>query len=152
VALPSWIRDSSGWLPKILSEIGGGTAKPINAIKRWFGDKSDPIDTSGDFWGLSKQNYANFSKGFSDAGAASKGAPLVNDFGYRPQAQYPAGQIGDGNGLGVGDWRFSLVGIDPMNPTRPVPPPLTDSKPVAKIGSSEWQHIASIVRSARRSL
>lgn len=34
-----------------------------------------------------------------------------------------AGQIGDGNGLGVGDWRFSFAGIDPSNPTRPAPPP-----------------------------
>lgn len=123
-------------LPKILSEIGGGTANRINVVKRLFGNKSDPVDTSGDFWGLSKQNYANFSKGFSDVGAAGNGAPLVNDFGYRPQVQYPAGQIGDGNGLGVGDWRFSLVGIDPMNPTQPVPPPLTDSNPVRRLVSA----------------
>src|SRR5882757_3699494 len=58
-------------LPKILSEIGGGTANRINAdivqpLKHLFRYKSDPIDTGGDIWGLSKQNYANFSKGFAD--------------------------------------------------------------------------------------
>ena len=122
-------------VPKLLSEIGGGTANRINAdivqpLKYLFGNKSDPIDTSGDIWGLSKQNYANFSKGFADADLARNGASPMNDFGYGAQAQYPAGQIGDGNGLGVGDWRFPLAGVDPTNPLQPVPSPQTDSKPV----------------------
>jgi hypothetical protein len=49
----------------------------------------------------------------------------MSDFGYHPQAPYPPGQIGDGNGLSVGDWRFPLVGADPSNPLQPVPPPQT---------------------------
>lgn len=57
----------------------------------------------------------------------------VSDSGYSPLAQYPASQIGDGNGLGVGDWRFALAGVDPMNPTRPVPPLQTDSKPASRL-------------------
>ncbi len=125
-------------LPKVLSEIGGGTANRINAdvvqpVKRLLGSKSDPIDTNGDIWGLSMQNYANFSKGYSDAAVARNAASPMNDFGYRPLAQYPAGQIGDGNGLGVGDWRFPLAGVDPTNPTQPVPPPQSGNKSVPRL-------------------
>jgi hypothetical protein len=101
-------------LPVDWAETGGG-------IPHWFSRSPD----ESSFRGLSKQNDANIVKGFADADVARNTASPVSDFGYRPQAQYPAGQIGDGNGLGVGDWRFPLAGIDPSNPSRPVPPPQT---------------------------
>lgn len=100
--------------------------------KYLWGEKWHSIDTNGPRF-LSQQNHANFSKGYSDADAAGTRAPVSSYFGYNPQAQYSAGQIGDGNGLGVGDWRFAFAGIDPMNPTQPVPPPRTDGEPVPRL-------------------
>jgi hypothetical protein len=116
-------------IPREWAEIGGGMANLENRyIKQPFkyltSGKWDSIDTSGPHF-LSQQNYDNFSKGYANADVARNGASPISDFGYRPQAQYPAGQIGDGNGLGVGDWRFPLAGIDPSNPLRSVQPPQT---------------------------
>jgi hypothetical protein len=110
-------------LPEKVSEIGGG-------IPHW---RSRP-SVESEFPGLSQRNYKDISKGFADAGVARNGAsPLMNDFGYNPQNQYPPGQIGDGNGLGVGDWRFAFAGVDPSNPLQPVPPPQTDSQPAPRL-------------------
>ena len=109
-------------LPETLSDVGGG-------IPHWF---SPPPDKS-EFRGLSERNYKNISKGFSDANLSRAEPSLMKDFGYNPQAQYPPGQIGDGNGLGVGDWRFPFAGVDPSNPTRPVPPLQTDSQPAPRL-------------------
>jgi len=125
-------------MSKLLAEIGGGTANRINAdvvqpVKRLLGLDGDSIDTNGDIWALSKQNYANLSRGYADAGVRSDKPPAIDYFGYRPRGQYPARQIGDGNGLGVGDWRFPLAGADPADPTRPVQPPQTDSTPVPRL-------------------
>jgi hypothetical protein len=116
-------------MPRELAEIGGGMAnlenryikQPLQYLK---GGEWGSIDTSGPHF-LSQHNYANLSKGYADADVPRNAASPISDFGYRPQAQYPAGQIGDGNGLGVGDWRFPLAGIDPSNPLRPVSPPQT---------------------------
>jgi hypothetical protein len=109
-------------LPETLSDVGGG-------IPHWL---SRPPDES-DFRGLSQRNYKNISKGFSDADVPRTISSLAKNYGYNPQSEYPAGQIGDGNGLGVGDWRFSLAGVDPMTPTQPTPPPQTDSKPAPRL-------------------
>jgi hypothetical protein len=109
-------------LSKKLSEIGGG-------IPHWFSRPS----VESEFRGLSQRNYEDISKGFSDADVARKAASGMNDFGYNPQTQYSPGQIGDGNGLGVGDWRFPFAGVDSSNPTQPVPPLQTDSKPAPRL-------------------
>jgi hypothetical protein len=110
-------------LPETLSKFGGG-------IPHWISQRP-PVES--EFRGLSQHNYDDISKGFADAAVARNAASPISDFGYRSQAQYPAGQIGDGNGLGVGDWRFPFAGIDPMNPTQPVSPPQTDSKPAPRL-------------------
>jgi hypothetical protein len=124
-------------LPIEWSEIGGGIPNGINAvsIKVWndtfakLGFKpKKPIDSNGPH-GLSWHNYDNIIKGFADADAPRKGPSPIDNFGYGSHPKYSAGQIGDGNGIGVGDWRFALAGADPMNPMRPVPPPQTDGKP-----------------------
>jgi hypothetical protein len=109
-------------IPETLSDAGGG-------IPHWL---SPPPDKS-EFRGLSERNYKNISKGFSDANLARTVPSLMNDFGYNPLAQFPADQIGDGNGLGVGDWRFPFAGVDSSNPTRPVPPLQTDSQPAPRL-------------------
>jgi hypothetical protein len=127
-------------LPVEWSEIGGGIPNWMNAGWQEINKPPVPrlgiypkkIDANGPH-GLSWHNYDNIVKGFADADVPRNGASLTDDLGYNPQAQYPAGQIGDGNGLGVGDWRFPLAGIDPMNPMQPVPPPQTDSKLVRKL-------------------
>jgi hypothetical protein len=113
-------------IPREWAEIGGGMANLENRYTRQplqylTGGKWDSIDTSGPHF-LSRHNYDNLSKGYADADVARNAASPINDFGYRPQAQYPSDQIGDGNGLGVGDWRFPLAGIDPSNPLPPAPP------------------------------
>jgi hypothetical protein len=105
-------------LPETLSEIGGG-------IPHWFSRPS----VESELPGLSQRNYEDISKGFSDANLPRNAPSLMSDFGYNPQAQYPPGQIGDGNGLGVGDWRFAFAGVDPSSPMQPVPPLQTDSQP-----------------------
>jgi hypothetical protein len=123
-------------LPIEWSEIGGGVPNWINARSRQaenrlatlLGTKpKNPIDSNGPY-GLSWHNY-DIVRGFADADAPRKGPSSIDNFGYGSRPKYPAGQIGDGNGLGVGDWRVSLAGVDPMNPTRPVPPPQADGKP-----------------------
>ena len=122
-------------LPREWAEIGGGLKNLENRfIKQPWNyvfskdHEWNSIDTSGPHF-LSQNNYGNFSKGFADAGAANAGTSGNDYFGYNPGAQYRPGQIGDGKGLGVGDWRFPFAGIDPSNPTRPVPPLQTDSRP-----------------------
>ena len=122
-------------LPREWAEVGGGLKNLENRfIKQPWNyvfskdHEWNSIDTSGPHF-LSQNNYGNFSKGFADAGAANAGTSGNDYFGYNPGAQYRPGQIGDGNGLGVGDWRFPFAGIDPSNPTRPVPPLQTDSQP-----------------------
>ena len=90
------------------------------------------IDADGPH-GLSWHNHENIVKGFADADVPRSGPSPVNDFGYHPQTQYLPGQIGDGNGLGVGDWRFGLADVDPMNPTRPAPPAETGSTSVPRL-------------------
>ncbi len=109
-------------LPEMLSDIGGG-------IPHWL---SPPSDKS-EFRGLSQRNYKDISKGFADADVRRNGPSPTNDFGYNAQDQYAPGQIGDGNGLGVGDWRFAFAGVDPSNPLQPVPPPQTDSQPAPRL-------------------
>jgi hypothetical protein len=127
-------------LPVEWSEIGGGIPNWINAhVKQALnppvprlGIYPKKIDANGPH-GLSWHNYDNIVKGFADADTARNGPSLTDNLGYNLQAQYPAGQIGDGNGLGVGDWRFALAGVDPKNPMQPVPPPQTRDKPVRKL-------------------
>jgi hypothetical protein len=127
-------------LPVEWSEVGGGIPNWINAhVKEALnppvprlGIYPKKIDANGPH-GLSWHNYDNIVKGFADADTARNGPSLTDNFGYNPQTQYPAGQIGDGNGLGVGDWRFALAGVDPMNPMQPMPPPQTGEKLVRKL-------------------
>ena len=127
-------------LPVDWSEIGGGFRNRANAgwQRLWnppvprLGIYPTKIDANGPR-GLSWHNYDNIVKGFADADVPRNGASPTNDFGYNVQNQYPPGQIGDGNGLGVGDWRFAFAGVDPSNPTQPVPPLLTDSKPAPRL-------------------
>jgi hypothetical protein len=102
-------------VPMALSEIGGGA---VNAYHRLLGDPT--IDTSGPY-GLSQQNHANISQGFSDGLAASKPPSPFNGYGYGPQAQREAGQIGDGNGIST--FSASLAGINPQEPPPPTWPP-----------------------------
>jgi hypothetical protein len=111
-------------VPKILSEVGGGAANSINGhviqpIIRLFGGDATSVDTGGPF-GLSRENHANIVQGFNDGLTASKPPSPFNDYGYGPQAQRTAGQIGDGNG--VGGIFASAAGINPSNPTQPAPP------------------------------
>jgi hypothetical protein len=82
-----------GGLPKFLSEFAGGV------VNEYHHQSNPAIDDSGPYW-LSRQNHANISQGFSDGLAASKPPSPFNDYGYGPQAQRAAGQIGDANGLG----------------------------------------------------
>jgi hypothetical protein len=99
-------------LPREWAEIGGGLKNLENRfIKQPWNyvfskdHEWNSIDTGGPHF-LSQNNYGNFSKGFADAGAANAGTSGNDYFGYNPGTQYRPGQIGDANGLGVGDWRF----------------------------------------------
>ena len=127
-------------LPVDWPEIGGGIPNWANArlqqamhppVAR-LGIYPRKIDANGPH-GLSWHNYDNIVKGFADADVTRNGPSSMNDFGYNSLTRYPAGQIGDGNGLGVGDWRFALGGVVPSNPSQPVPPLTTDSKPVPRL-------------------
>ena len=109
-------------LPETWAERGGG-------IPHW----GSPPSNQSKFYGLSQQNYDDISKGYADANIARVPELPINSYGYGPQAQYPADQIGDGNGLGVGDWRFALAGVDPSNPLQPAPPLRTESKPAPRL-------------------
>lgn len=111
-------------LPQVLSEIGGGAANMVNGyvtqpVMKLLGQKSTEIDTSCPRF-LSRQNYTNLTKGYSDATAVRKPAWLTNDFGYGAPGQIPAGQIG--NGKSIANWVSSLYGIDVTDPTRPAAP------------------------------
>jgi hypothetical protein len=124
-------------VPRELAERGGGAYNWLNANlwqpwEEWYRGSSTKIDTGGTR-GLSRRNQDNFSKGYSDADVPRNGPSPMNDFGYNTQAPYPPGQIGDGNGLGVGDWRFALAGADPSNPMRPVAPLQTDRQPAPRL-------------------
>jgi hypothetical protein len=104
-------------VPRALSEIGGGAA---NAYHHWHDSR---IDIGGPFW-LSRQNHANIIQGFNDGLAASSPPAPFNDYGYGPQTQRAASQIGDGNG--IAGWVSSLAGIDPQEQTQPASPPRAD--------------------------
>lgn len=108
-------------LPAALAEIAGGYVNRLNARKQTGSEP--PIDTSGPY-GLSRQNHANISQGYSDGLAASKPPSPFNDYGDGSQPARSAGQIGDGNG--IAGWTSSLAGIDPQEPAPPAWPPLTD--------------------------
>jgi len=108
-------------LPVEWSETGGGFPNSINAY--WQRIRNPPVARLGIYpskidadgpHGLSHHNYDNIVKGFADAGAPSNGPSLASAYGYGPQSGMPAG---------VGDWRYSLAGIDPANPLQPAPPP-----------------------------
>jgi hypothetical protein len=132
-------------LPKELSQIGGGVGntingdvvQPIRKILKW---KHTDIDTSGPY-GLSRQNDANITQGYADGVAArktpvpfdggSKAPAPFNDYGYNPQPERQAGQIGDGRG--IAGLIASLAGIDPQEPAPPVWPPQAD-RPIRYLG------------------
>jgi hypothetical protein len=115
-------------LPAVLSEIAGGFVNRLAAARQ---ERTDPpIDTSGPH-GLSWHNYHNIRQGFADGLAASGPPSPFNDYGYGPQVQPAADQIGDGNG--IAGWMSSLAGIDPQEPTQPEWPPLVD-RPIRYLG------------------
>jgi hypothetical protein len=93
-------------IPLGYSEIGGKVTNPFN---------EDPTGP----YGISQQNYQNLVRGQSDATAMHSPVWLANNFGYGPQGQSPAGQIGDRAGSG---WISSLRGIDQTHPTPPAGP------------------------------
>ena len=132
-------------VPKEWPQIGGGVANMINGdvvqpTNKFLNRDYTDIDTSGPY-GLSQQNDANITQGYSDGVAARKipapfeatsKAPLPFDnYGYHRQPERQAGQIGDGRGIaGLID---SLAGIDPQEPTPPVWPPQAD-RPIRYLG------------------
>jgi hypothetical protein len=111
-------------VPRALAEIGGGAANLIHSLSK------PSVDTSGPHW-LSQQNHANIFQGFSDGLAASKPPSRFNDYGYGPQAQQAAGQIGDGND--TAGWVSSLAGIDPQEPPQPAWT-LQSNRPIRYLG------------------
>ncbi|HEY3792971.1 MAG TPA: hypothetical protein VGM09_14145 [Bradyrhizobium sp.] len=132
-------------VPKEWSQIGGGVANTINGDvvqpgRKLFGYKATDIDTSGPY-GLSRQNDSNISQGYADGVAARKTpAPFdaartlpapFDDYGYNPQPERRAGQIGDGRG--IAGLIAALPGIDPQEPTPPVWP-LPADRPIRYLG------------------
>jgi len=112
----------SAGLPPQLSEIGGGIANMINGyvvqpFRSLRRKTSTQIDTSGP-WGLSQQNYDNFTKGYANATTVPNPRWLASGLGSGSPNQASVGQIGDGGG--IAGWISSLYGIDPSNPTQPV--------------------------------
>jgi hypothetical protein len=111
-------------LPCELAEVGGGAHNLFN----WVGDKRDslsygashPIDIEGK-WGLSKVNEANLAQGYAAGRAAGRSPAPFNDYGYNPQPQRAAGQIGDGNGIST--FSAGLAGINPDEPAPSTWPP-----------------------------
>ena len=135
-------------IPKEWSQIGGGVANTINGDvvqpgRKLFRLEFTDIDTSGTH-GLSRQNDANITQGYSDGVAARKTpAPFeatsnaqvpFDDYGYHPQPERRAGQIGDGPG--VAGLIASLAGIDPQQPTPPAWPPKAD-RPIRYLGRAQ---------------
>jgi hypothetical protein len=112
-------------LPVEWPEIAGGALNTLNAdviqpIRRLSHRRATSIDTSGPY-GLSAQNHANITQGYSDGLAASRPQSPFNDFGYGTQPQSKEAQIDDGNG--IAGWASSLSGVDPQEPTPPTWPP-----------------------------
>lgn len=113
----------TGWagLPPQPSEMGGGVANLINGYivqpLRSLYTNSTKINTHGP-WGLSQQNYDNFTKGYADATTVPNPQWLTSGVGSGSPSQAPAGQIGDGGG--IAGWISSLYDVDPANPTQPV--------------------------------
>ena len=123
-------------LPAEWPEIAGGVLNRTNAdviqpIRRLARMPATTIDASGRF-GLSPQNYANITQGFSDGLAASKPPTPFNDYGYPTQPQPVTGQIGDGNG--ISPFSAALAGINPDEPAPPAWPPSAD-EPVRYLSS-----------------
>lgn len=115
-------------LPLTLSKVGGAIPNLANAwlrqpARKMQGKRSSEIDTSGPY-GLSRQNYDNIERGYADAGRLGAATPPTEKFGYT--SGITNGKIGDGYGIGPGDWRYTLAGIDPSNPIKPASPPLAD--------------------------
>ena len=116
-------------LPLEWPQIAGGVLNTINGdviqpFRRIIGRPSTSIDTSGPY-GLSQQNHANITQGFSDGLAASQPPAPFDDFGNGPQAQPAPDQIGDGNG--IAPWISAMSGIDPQEPMPPAWPPQADT-------------------------
>jgi hypothetical protein len=126
-------------IPKALSQIGGGAANTINAdvVQTARGILHLPttsIDTHGPY-GLSRQNDANISQGYSDGIAASQPPSGFDYYGYGTPARR-AGQIGDGKG--IAEWTSYLGGVDPEEPTPPAWQPQAD-QPIRYLGSRRVQ-------------
>lgn len=122
-------------LPVEWPEIAGGILNTLNAdvvqpIRRLARRPATSIDASGPY-GLSPQNYANITQGYSDGLAASRPLSPFNDFGQGTQSQGTEGQIGDGNG--ISPFSAALAGIDPQEPTPRAWPPGTDN-PIRYLG------------------
>ena len=132
-------------IPKELSQVGGGVANTINGdlvqpLRKLANQEYTDIDTSGRY-GLSRQNDDNISQGYAAGVAArktpapfdagSKGPRPFNDYGYNPQPERQAGQIGDDGG--IAGLLASLAGIDPQEPTPPAWPPQAD-RPIRYLG------------------
>lgn len=127
---------ASAGVPRELAESGGAMHNWLS----WARSKAasvlgssdvHPIDIEGKY-GLSKVNEANIAQGYAAGLAANRPPAPFNDYGYNPQPQAAAGQIGDGNG--ISPFPAMLHGINPDEAAPPEWPP-QQSSPVRYLSS-----------------